>query len=155
MTYQDLKKYKNMNQYLSLFLKRKETDIDILLVGFCTTPARELSSCGAFPYTTSKVNLDKNQVTAYLSAIIENRDKFKRLLEKIVQKKSELEQVLYKCSSKEVGNILLEKIEDSKQSILELTETIDNWNFIIDRISFAIDVWNNNKEEWELYYINC
>lgn len=143
-----------MSQYLNIFLKKKEVDISVSLAEFCTTPARQISSLGAFPYTESNVLLAPTSVGSYLSTITEERDKYKKYLEEEKNRKIEIEQNIYKCTSKEVAEMFLENIEESKHYISELKETLEEWDSIINSISFAFDIWKNNREEWELYYYN-
>ncbi len=144
-----------MSQYLTLFLKKKNTDISISLGWFSTTPARQISSLGAFPYTESDTLVTPSSAESYLSIITEERDRYKKYLEEEMHKKAEMEKSIYTCVSKEVFQVVLENIESIKQSIFELEETVDEWDWIINKITFATDVWKENKEEWDLYYHNC
>ncbi len=143
-----------MSQYLNIFLKKKGADISVSLTEFCTTPARQISNLGAFPYTESNVLLTPVSVGSYLSTIAEERDKYKKYLEEERNKKIEIEQNIYKCTSKEVAEMFLEDIEKSKHYISELKKTLKEWDSIINSISFAFDIWKNNQEEWKLYYYN-
>lgn len=144
-----------MSQYLNLYLKEKEKDTSISLGYFCTTPARQIESLGAFPYTENDTLLTQDSIKSYLSIITEERDKCRKYLEEYVQKKEEIKQNLYKCISKDVAQMFLGNIEDIEQSILELKEIINDWNWIIDKISFMSDIWEKNQENWNLYYSNC
>ncbi len=144
-----------MSQYLNIFLKRKNSDLSISLCEFCTTPARQISSLGAFPYTESDTLVAPTSAESYLSIITEERDRYKKYLEEEMYKKAEMEKNIYTCVSKEVFQVVLENIESIEQGISELKETVDEWGWIVDKITFATDVWKENKEEWNLCYHNC
>lgn len=144
-----------MSQYLNIFLKRKNSDLSVSLCEFCTTPARQISNLGAFPYTESDTLIASTSAESYLSIITERRDSYKKYLEEEIHKKAEMEKNVYTCVSKEVFQAVLESIERIEQNISELKETIDEWGWIIDKITFAIDVWKENQEEWNLCYSNA
>lgn len=148
-----------MSQYLNLFLKRKNSDpsvpLCVSLCEFCTTPARQISGLGAFPYTESDIIVAPTSAESYLSVIIEERDRYKKYLDEEIRRKAEMEKNIYTCVSKEVFQTVLENIESIEQSISELEETVDDWDWIVNKIIFAVDVWKENKEEWNLCYHNC
>lgn len=144
-----------MSQYLSFYLKRKNAEITLQLGYFCTTPARQISGLDAFPYTEVDTLLAPQSVKEYLSKITEERDKFRKYLEDCVKKREEIEQSLYKCVSKEVAQMFLEESASLEQSIQELKESVEDWNWILDRISFMFEVWEENKNDWNFYYSNC
>ena len=122
---------------------------------FCTTPARQISGLGAFPYTESDIIVAPTSAESYLSVIIEERDRYKKYLDEEIRRKAEMEKNIYTCVSKEVFQTVLENIESIEQSISELEETVDDWDWIVNKIIFAVDVWKENKEEWNLCYHNC
>lgn len=143
-----------MSQYLSFCLKKKD-NTEISLGYFCTTPARQISSVGAFPYTDEDTVLDSDTFSSYLNDIKEEKSKYEKYLADVIKKKQEIEQYVFKCTSKEVAQMYINQIEDCDYSISDYEEEIEDWNWRIDKLQFIYDVWELNKKEWDLYYCNC
>lgn len=144
-----------MSQYLQFYLKHKESDIKLCAGYFCTTPARQIGSIGAFPYTDKEKVLTKDDIRLYISNIESEINTIKAYKEEEHKHKVELLDVLCKCSSKDAVESLYDKVSNSDLIIDEYIEELEDWEYRLNKINFISEIYNENKENWDLYYINC
>lgn len=144
-----------MSQYLQFYLIHKESNTQLCVGYFCTTPARQIDSLGAFPYTTNKVELTEDLIKTYTDNIKAEIDSIKEYKEAEHKRRLELLDFVYKCSSKEVAESFYDKIYSSEDTITEYTEELEDWNYRLSKITFIIEAYKDNKDDWDLYYINC
>lgn len=144
-----------MSQYLQFYLKHKESNIKFCAGYFCTTPARQIDSIGAFPYTDENKVLTKELIESYINEIKSEVDSMKKYKEENCKHKLELMDNIYKCSSKDVAECFYDKIQDIDISIKEYDEEIEDWEYRLNKIVLISEMYYDNKEDWELYYINC
>lgn len=144
-----------MSQYLQFTLKNKENNTKLCLGYFCTTPARQIADTGAFPYTESETALSEEQVKNYLTLIREEVSVTNNYLNKSIKERSELQESLHKCVSKEVAEMLLQRIFEAESTIAEYTEELEDWKWRVNKIINILDIYEDNKDKWNLYYTNC
>lgn len=144
-----------MSQYLTFTLKHKLSEVSISPGYFCTTPARQIADAGAFPYTESETLLSVDLVRSYLQLLKEECKNSQQYLSEYLKRKSEYQESLYKCTSKEVAEMLLDMISDIELSLKDLQEDVDDWEWRINKISTILEMYDDNKSDWDLYYTNC
>lgn len=144
-----------MSQYLNFTLKHKSSAVSLSLGYFCTTPARQMADAGAFPYTENDTQLSEDLIHSYINILKEELKGSRQFLEKYLKQKSEYQESLYKCTSKEVAEMLLDMISDIDLSLKDLQEDVEDWEWRINKISVILEIYEDNKSEWDLYYTNC
>lgn len=144
-----------MSQYLSFYLKHKESGIQLCAGYFCTTPARQIDSIGAFPYTEKEKELTKGDIELYINNIKSEINSIKEYKEKESKHKVELVSGMYRCSSKEAAEFFYDKVFDSENLINEYTEELEDWEYRLNKITLISEMYNDNNDDWDLYYINC
>lgn len=144
-----------MSQYLQFILKKKESDTKLCIGYFCTTPARQIANTGAFPYTETEIKLTADSTRTYIENIRSEIKSSNTFIEKLTKHRAELQETLYKCSSKEVAESLFEKIEDDEDTINGCMKDLEDWNWRLNKILNVLEIYDDNKDDWELYYINC
>lgn len=144
-----------MSQYLQFYLKHKESNIKLSAGYFCTTPARQIADIGSFPYTEDEKVLTNDCIKLYISNIESEIDSIKVCKETEHKHKQELLDILYKCNSKDATKTIYDKVCTSNILINGYTEALEDWEYRLNKIKFIFGMYDENKEDWDLYYINC
>lgn len=141
-----------MSQYLSFYLKRRDTSgIRIELGYWCTTPARTLSGEGIFRYTNEETKVTPE---LYEYNMHEFNTYIKSMQDYIQDEKDKNYKDLFQgCKSEESARIAYEYMQDSEACIKEWTEELEIYTDIRDTIKTYWNIAQEN-DQYDLYYTN-
>lgn len=141
-----------MSQYLSFYLKRRDTSgIRIELGYWCTTPARTLSGEGIFRYTNEETKVTRelyeynmHEFNAYIQSM---QDYIQD------EKDKNYKELFQGCKSEESARIAYEHMQDSEACIKEWAEELEIYTDIRDTIKTYWNIAQEN-DQYDLYYTN-
>lgn len=146
-----------MSQYLSFKLINKENpSVKVDLGYWCTSIARSIgwNFNGIFKFTESNTKLDIETLTSYIDHLHEGVEEYKQNLQKEKENKKENTELLLKAQSAAAVEAIKEDISSNDDSITDWQDEIDTWSMVENKLNFILDILEENKDEWELYYKN-
>lgn len=144
-----------MSQYLTITLKHRTKDVEIDLVSYTTTPARELSNESIFNYTEKPKTLLSSNLNYKIERIKEALDEEERQMYNLKEEREELKSMVSRCESKDTTNVLLERLDGNLECIRGTQEDIDFFKGVLQKMEVVMEIYGENVEDWELYYTNC
>lgn len=142
-----------MSQYLSFYLKRRDTSgLKVDLGYWCTTPARTLSGEGIFKWTESETKVTPELYQSYMNDF----DYFIKSMQDSIQaeKDKDYKGLFQGCKTKEAAEYAYERFYDSEQCIAEWKEELELYTAIRDKIKIFWSIAQENSEQYDLYYTN-
>lgn len=146
-----------MSQYLSFDLVNKTNpDIKVDLGYWCTSIARGISWNfeGIFPFTECITKMDMDTLKSYIETLHEGIDEYRENLRKEQESKKENTELLLKAQSSAAVEAIKEDISSNDDSIAEWQDEIETWGMVENKLNFILDILEENKDEWELWYKN-
>lgn len=146
-----------MSQYLSFELINKTNPLVKVDLGYwCTSIARciEWNFNGIFKFTEYNTKLDIETLTSYIYQLHEGVEEYKKNLQKEKEKKKENTELLLKAQSAAAVEAIKEDISSNDDSITDWQDEIDTWSMVENKLNFILNILEDNKDEWELYYRN-
>lgn len=146
-----------MSQYLSFELINKTNpSVKVDLGYWCTSIARGIgwNFNGIFNFTECNTKLDIETLTSYIDQLHEGVENYKENLRKEKERKKENTELLLKAQSEAAVKAIKEDISYNDDSIADWQDDIDTWSMVENNLNFILNILEENKEEWELYYKN-
>jgi hypothetical protein len=146
-----------MSQYLSFKLINKTNpSVKVDLGYWCTSIARGIgwNFNGIFKFTECNTKLDIETLTSYIGQLHEGVEEYKKNLQKEKENKKENTELLLKAQSAAAVEAIKEDISYNDESITDWQDEIDTWSMVENKLDFILNILEENKEEWELYYKN-
>lgn len=146
-----------MSQYLSFDLVNKANpNIKVDLGYWCSSIARGIgwNFNGIFPFTECITKMDMDTLKSYIETLHEGIDGYRENLRKEQESKKENTELLLKAQSAAAVEAIKEDIRSNDDSISEWQDEIDTWNMVENKLNFILDILEENKDEWELWYRN-
>ena len=145
-----------MSQQLGFILRNKaNSEINIEAGWFSTTPARVMSTESNLIYTENEISIDEDFLKETLADLKDKLDPYIKSQASIEKKMQDLKETAYKCISPDVVARILEKIEDLQNDWDGYQAEIGDYQHYVNKIEFILDLYSENKEDWNLYYYNC
>lgn len=145
-----------MGQQLGFILRSKTNSKIKLEAGwFSTTPARVMSIESNLIYTENEISIDEDFLKETLADLKDKLDFYIKSQASIEKKMQDLKETAYKCISPDVVARILEKAEDLQNDWDGYQAEIEDYQHYVNKIEFILDLYSENKEDWNLYYYNC
>lgn len=146
-----------MSQYLRFELINKTNPLVKVDLGYwCTSIARCIgwNFNGIFNYTEYNTKLDIETLTSYIYQLHEGVEEYKQNLQKEKENKKENTELLLKAQSAAAVEAIKEDISSNDDTIKDWQDEIDTWSMVENKLNFILNILEDNKDEWELYYRN-
>lgn len=146
-----------MSQYLSFKLVNKTNpDFKIDLGYWCSSIARGISYNfnNIFQYTESNIKLDINGLKSYINILHNGINEYRENLNTSQNLKKQNIELFLRADSQYAADAIKNEIKDIDASIADWEEEIDTWEMVENKLNFILDILEENKEEWELWYKN-
>ena len=146
-----------MSQYLSFKLVNKTNpDFKIDLGYWCSSIARGISYNfnNIFQYTESNIKLDINGLKSYINILHNGINEYRKNLNTSQNLKKQNIELFLRADSQYAADAIKNEIKDIDASIADWKEEIDTWEMVENKLNFILDILEENKEEWELWYKN-
>lgn len=146
-----------MSQYLSFeLINKKNPEVKVDLGYWCTSIARGISYNfnGIFRYTESNIKLSIETLKSYIEDLHNGIEEYKDNLLESQEKKKEYVELLLKAQSEASVNAIKEEINCNEDCIADWKEEIEIWGMVENKLNFILNVFEDNKDEWDLVYRN-
>lgn len=146
-----------MSQYLSFeLINKKNPEVKVDLGYWCTSIARGISYNfnGIFRYSESNIKLSIETLKSYIEDLHNGIEEYKDNLLESQEKKKEYVELLLKAQSEAAVNAIKEEINCNEDCIADWKDEIDTWSMVENKLNFILNVFEDNKDEWDLVYRN-
>lgn len=146
-----------MSQYLSFKLINKENPNTKVDLGYwCSSIARGIgwNFNGIFSFTECNTKIEIDTLKSYIETLHEGIDEYRENLRKEQESKKENTELLLKAQSAAAVEAIKEDISSNDDSIADWLDEIDTWSMVENKLNFILDILEENKDEWELWYKN-
>lgn len=145
-----------MSQYLHVIARsKKDNDITLCLAWWSTSVARNEDIYEAFPYSESNVIITPEDFVRRVKVVEDALQEKRDYLDKLNSQKQELIALAQGCKETAAAKEAFDHLYDIEQSITEMRNDYDQWQNIVNTLNIVSDIYEDNKDRWELYYSNC
>lgn len=145
-----------MSQYIHITAKsKKDSNTTICLGWWGTSIARDEDMYEVFPYTCNDMPITYEQFKENVRCIEKALERKQEDITKTNSEKHDIVVLLQGCKESEAAKVLLERIDNLNYILDEDKEDYEEWANIVTTLNIILNIYEDNKDKWDIYYSNC
>lgn len=145
-----------MSQYLHITAHHKAgNDKSICLAWWGTSIARSEDMTDAFPYTEDDRLVSFTDFGERVRTVSKAVDKKRQDINKLNNERQDLIALMQGCKESAAVDAMLERIDENEKTLDDAKNNYAEWQHILTTLEIILNIYEDNKDNWDIYYSNC